>query len=133
MMYRRHAKNALTAQLERPHLQNNRERLHHKDSANKKQQNFLLDDHRDQPKRPAEGKRAHIAHENFRGMRVVPKKAKRRAHQRATKNSKFADARNILNFKISCPTKIAAYVSEHSKRTGSDDRAADGQAVETVS
>src|ERR1700726_2982868 len=113
MMYRRHTKHTFAAQLERPHLQNNRERFHHKNSADKKQQNFLLDDHRDQPKRAPKRKRAHIAHENFRGMRVVPKKTKRSAYQRATKNGKFANARNILNLKIRGPTKITAHIGEH--------------------
>src|ERR1700730_4706652 len=133
MMYRRHSKNTFAAQLERPHLQNNRERFHHKNSADKKQQNFLLDDHRDKSKRPAQRERAYIAHENFRGMGVVPKKTKRSADQRATKNGKFANARNILNFKVSGPAKIAAHVGEHRERPGSDNRASDGQAVETVS
>src|ERR1700719_3926104 len=132
MMDRRHTKNAFAAQLERAHLQNNRERFHHKNSADKKQQNFLLDDHRDKSKRPAQRERAYIAHENFRGMGVVPKKTKRSADQRATKNGKSANPRNILNFKVSGPAKIAAPVGEHGERAGSDDRAADGQAVETV-
>src|ERR1700736_4400465 len=132
MVDRRHAKNALAAQFERPYLQNNRERFHHKNSSNKKQQNFLLDDHRDQPKSAAQRKRTYVTHENFRGMRVVPKEPKRSANQRATKNSEFANAWNVLNLKISRPTKIAAHVSEHRERARSDDRAADRQAVEAV-
>src|SRR5580693_1750530 len=132
MMYRRHAKNSLASQLERSHLQNNRERFHHKNSTDKKQKDFLLDDHRDQPERPAQGKRAHVAHEDFRGMRVVPKKSQGSAHQRPAKNGKLANSRNVLNFEISGPTKIAAHVSEHRKRTGSDNRAPDSQAIETV-
>src|ERR1700675_879603 len=133
MMYRRHAKDPFTAQLERPYLQNNRERFHNKNSATKKQQNLMLDDHRDQPKRPAQRKRTYVTHENFRGMCVVPKKTKRSAYKRAAKNGKFANSRNVLNLKISRPTKIAADVSEHRECPGSDDRASDGQAVETIS
>src|ERR1700693_1165526 len=123
VMYRRHAKDPFATQLERPHLQDNRDRFHHKNSANKKQQNFLLDDHRDEPKRPTQRKRAHIAHKNFRGMRVVPEKTKRSADQRATKNGEFANTRNILNFEISGPSKIAADIREHGERPGSTDRA----------
>src|ERR1700730_14896281 len=133
MMYRRHTKDAFTTQLERSYLQNNRERFHHKNSANKKQQNLLFDDHGDQPKCSTQRKRAHIAHENFRGMRVVPKKTKRSAYQRATENGKFPDSGNILNFKIRGPTKITAHIGEHRERPGSDDRTSNGQAVEPVS
>src|SRR6266481_1983677 len=39
-----HAENALTAQLERAHLQNYGKRFDHEHTANKKEQNFLLDD-----------------------------------------------------------------------------------------
>src|ERR1700676_3948208 len=133
MMYRRHSKNTFASQLERAHLQNNRQRFHHKNSADKKQQNLLLDDYRDKPKCPAQRKRAYITHENFGGMRVVPKKTKRSAHKRPTKNGEFADTRNILNFEISGPTKVAAHVSEHRERPGGNDRAPDGQAIETIS
>src|ERR1700730_12686647 len=132
MMYRRHAKDAFATQLERSYLQNNRERFHHKNSSDKKQQNLLLDDHRDKSKRPAQRKRAHIAHENFRGMRVVPKKTKGSAYKRTTKNGKFANAWNILNFKIRGPTKIAAHIGKHCERPSSNHCASNGQAVETV-
>src|SRR6266849_3853958 len=71
----RHAEDALTAQLERAHLQNHRNGFQHKNAANEEQQNLLLDDYSDHAERPAQRERTHISHENFRRMRVVPEKA----------------------------------------------------------
>ena len=55
MMQRRHAKHALPGQLERAHLNDHGERFQHENAADRKQQNFLLDDHGDgcQSRRPA--------------------------------------------------------------------------------
>ena len=44
------------------------------------------------PSVPPSDKRTDVAHEHFRGMRVVPKKTERRADQRAAENRQFADA-----------------------------------------
>src|SRR5436309_7834159 len=44
MMDRRHLKDALLAQLVRNHLQDHRERFQHKDPADERQQQLLLDD-----------------------------------------------------------------------------------------
>src|SRR5271165_2297046 len=57
MMNRRHSKNPLPAKLERSHLQNHRQRFHHKNPAHKHQQHLLLDDHRDGAQRAAERQR----------------------------------------------------------------------------
>src|SRR5260370_41267603 len=96
MMQRRHAKNTLARQTERYHLQNHGERFQHKNAANKKQQNFLLDGHRHHANRSSECERPNIAHENFRGVRVVPEKSARRTHQGSTKNREFANLRKML-------------------------------------
>ena len=57
MMQRRHAKNAFAARFERADLEDNRKRLHHKDSPDKGQQQFLLDQHRDSAQRTAQRER----------------------------------------------------------------------------
>src|SRR2546430_13368086 len=132
MMDRRHAKDSLTSQFKRANLQDDAERFDDENATDEKQQNFLLDNDGDNADRAAEGERTDIAHEHFGGMRVVPKKAERSADERAAKNGKFADARDVLNFEIVRPAVVAADVSEHGERAGSNDGAADGQAVETV-
>src|SRR5882724_3711143 len=133
MMDRRHAKDSLAAQFEGADLQDDAERFDDEDATDEKQQNFLLDNDRDNSDRAAEGERTDIAHEHFGGMRVVPKKAERSADESAAKNGKFTDARDVLNFQIVRPAVVAADVSEHGERAGGDDGAADGEAVETVS
>src|SRR5579859_3347435 len=128
----RHAKDALAPQLERADLQDHRERLNDKDAANEKQKNFLLDDDGDGAERSAERERADIAHEDFRGMRVVPKEAERRAYERSAKYRQFSDSRDVLDLEIRRPTRVAADIGQHRKRARGDDRAADRQAVEAV-
>src|SRR5215472_9286726 len=105
MMNRSHTENALPSQLERKHLQDDGQRFYDKDAANKKQQNFLLDDDGDSPEGPAQRQRADITHKNFGWMRVVPKESKRGAHERAAKNCKLADFRDVLNVEIRRPTE----------------------------
>src|SRR5260221_10936374 len=129
---RRHAKNSFPAQLERPHLQNHRERFQHEHSANKHQQHFLLDDHRNSSQRAAQRQRPHIAHKHFRGMRVIPKKSKRRAHQRPAENRQFADARDVLDLQISRPAKVAAHIRQNRHRARRDHRAANRQPVQPI-
>src|SRR5258708_26532310 len=132
MMNRRHAKNALAAQFERAHLQNHRERFHHKYSADKKQQNLLLDDYRNDTKRSTKRKRTDVAHENFGGMRVVPQKTERSANQRAAKNGQFADPRDVLNVEVGGPARVTADVGQHGQRASGNHAAADRQAIEAV-
>src|SRR5260221_11989004 len=132
MMNRRHAKNALATEFERANLQNHRERFHDKYSADKKEQNLLLDDDRNDAKRSAKRKRADVTHENFGGMRVVPQKTERSANQRAAKNRQFADPRDVLNVEVGGPASVAADVGQHGQRASGYHRTADGQALAAV-
>src|SRR5215469_7654690 len=65
-------------------------------------------------------------------MRVVPQESERCADEGAAKNRKLADFGDVLDVKIGSPAKVAADVSKYREGSCSDDRAADGQAVETV-
>src|SRR5690242_20249543 len=132
MMDWRHAKNSFAPQFEGADLQDDAERFDDEDAADEKQQNFLLDNDRDDAERAAERERPNVAHEHFGGMRVVPEKAERGANERAAENGKFTDAGDVLNFEIIRPAIVAADVSEHGERAGSDDGAADGETVEAV-
>ena len=96
VMNGRHPEDALAAQLERTHLQNHGKRLDDENSADKKEQDFLLDDDGDCAQSSAQRQGTDITHENFRGVRVVPEKTERCADQRATENGEFTDARNRL-------------------------------------
>src|SRR5271167_1635779 len=122
----RHTENALPPQLERAYLQNHGERFDDEDSTNKKQQNLLLDDDRYRAQSSAKRERPDIAHENFRWVGVVPKEAKGGADQGAAKYGQFADARNVLNFEVRGPARVAADVGQHGERARGDDGAADG-------
>src|SRR6267154_5774538 len=67
MVNRRHAEDALPAQLERADLQNHGERFDNKNSAYKKEQDLLLDDHGDGSQSSAQSQRTDIAHKYFGG------------------------------------------------------------------
>src|SRR5215469_8582931 len=97
VMDRRHAKNPLPAQLERTNLQDHRDGLDDKNSADKEQQDFLFDDYRDRAESSAKRQRPYVTHENFCGMCVVPKKAERGPDQCAAKNCELADARDVAD------------------------------------
>src|SRR5947209_18108709 len=65
-------------------------------------------------------------------MCVVPEEADARPDHRSTENSKFADHRHTLKLEIIRENDMAADVGQHRKSGGSNNRAADRQAVETV-
>src|SRR5437660_3141794 len=75
MMNGRHAEDALAAQFERAHLQNHGKRFDDEDTADEKEQDFLLDDDRGGAQGSAQRQRSNVAHEDFGGMRVVPEKS----------------------------------------------------------
>src|SRR5215469_13867822 len=112
VMNRRHAENALAPQLERTHLQNDRERFQDKYSADEEKQDLLLDDDGDGPKGAPQRQRADVSHENFRRMRVVPEESQRCAYQRPAKNRELADSGDVLNIEIGGPAKIAADIGK---------------------
>src|SRR5689334_19225243 len=72
MMKRRHKEDAFPSQLERDHLNHHRQAFNHKHAAHKRQQKLLFDQNRNDADRAAQRQRTYIAHEDFRGMGVVP-------------------------------------------------------------
>src|SRR5882762_9143365 len=132
MMNGRHAEDALAAQFEGAHLQNHGKRFDDEDTADEKEQDFLLDDDRNGAQRSAQRQRSNVPHEDFGGMRVVPEKSERCPDERAAKYSELADARDILNLEISGPAVVAAHVGQNRKRASRDHRAADRQAIKPV-
>src|SRR2546429_387722 len=65
-------------------------------------------------------------------MSVVPEKAERSQAERAEETGEFAATRNVLKLERGGPAVVAAHVGQTRKRPRRDDRAADGEAIETV-
>ena len=86
MVQRRHLKHQLLAHLVGPDLQNYRDRFHHEDAADKRQQQLLLDDYSNCANRAAKSERAHVTHKNLCGVRVVPEEADAGTDHRSTEN-----------------------------------------------
>src|SRR5207237_3709350 len=52
--------------------------------------------------------------------------------KRAAKDGELGDLRDVLDLEIGDPTKVAADIREHGQSTRSNDRAADGEPVQSV-
>ena len=91
-----------------------------------------LDDDGDGADGAAQGERAHVAHEDFSRMRVVPEEADGGADHGSAEDGQFADERHALQFEVVGEDDVAADVGEHGERAGGDDGAADGEAVQAV-
>ena len=115
-----------------PDLQDDRQRLDYEDAADKRQQQFLLDEYGDGADGAAQGERTDVAHEDFSRMRVVPEKTNGGAHHGAAKNGQLRDLRHLGQFQIIGENRVAADISQHRKRSGRDHGAADRQAVKAV-
>ena len=132
MMNGRHLEDTLLAQLVGCDLQDHRNGLDDEHAADERQQQFLLDHHRDRSNCASESERTYVSHENFRGMGVVPKKPDGRAHHGAAKNCQLADLRHALQFEVRRKCSVAADIGEHGQRSGGDDGAADSQAIQAI-
>ncbi len=108
-------------------------RFDNENSTDEGQQQLLLDDDRYHADRSSQGERAHVAHEDLGGMRVVPEKADGRADHRSAEDRHFGHLRHARQFEIVGKLSVPADVGEHGQRTGRDHRASDRQAVEAVS
>src|SRR3984893_15715462 len=90
----RHLKDTFLAQFVRADLENYGQRLDYKNAANKRKKQFLLDHHRHRAYRASQSQRAHVAHKNFRGMSVIPKKSDGCTHHGSAKNCELAHLRH---------------------------------------
>ena len=127
-----HLKDPLASELKGAHLQNHRERLHHKNSADEGQQQFLLDDHSHRGDGPAQSQGTDIAHENLRRIRVVPQESKARPHHGATENRQLRHQREVLDREIIRPSRISRHVSQRRQGRGRNQHAPDRQTVQPV-
>src|SRR5262249_52950895 len=100
VMERRHLEHALAGHLEGRHLDDDRQSFEQEDAADNKQQQLLLDQNRHRRESGAERERADIAHENFRGIRVVPEEAERRADDRAAEDGHVGDGRQVNHVEL---------------------------------
>src|SRR5260370_35256803 len=92
----------------------------------------MIDEDREQAQGPAERERTHIPYENLRGMRVVPKKAQRRADKGTAEHRQLANLGDVLNVQEGGPAEVAAHVGQYRQGARGDNRAADGEAVQPV-
>ena len=113
-------------------MQDHRERLHHKNSADKGQEQFLLDHHGHRGDGPAQSQGADIAHENLRRIRVVPQEPQARPHHGATENRQLRDKWEVLDREIIRPGRIPRHVSQRRQGRGRNQHAPDRQPVQPV-
>src|SRR5215216_5828086 len=115
MVDRRHLEHALAGELEGRDLDHDRRRLHHEDATDDDEQQLLLDQDGDRADRAAERERADITHEDFGGVRVVPKEAETRADQRAAEDRHFTSRRKSDQIEVGSELRVARDVGKRRK------------------
>src|SRR6185436_3133709 len=104
-----------------------------KDTADNQQNEFRLEQNRDNTERSAKCKRARIAHENLRGMRVVPEEADTRAHYRRAENRELACSAKIEDLEICGCVDATNDVRKQCQRENGNRGQSGGETVEAVS
>ena len=132
MMDRRHLEHALAGQLERGHLHDDAQRLHHEQAADDGEHDLVLDDDRDRPEQAAERQRTGVAHENLRRRRVEPEEADARADHRAADDDDLAGVGDVVDEQIVRIDEIAGEIGDEPERRRGDHHRHDGQPVEPV-
>src|SRR5579875_574398 len=112
VMKGRHPKNPLSPQLVRSHLQDHRKRLNHKNAADKRQQEFLLDYHCHRGHRSTQRKRSHVAHKNLGGISVIPEKSKAGPNHGSTENCEFSRLRQMFDIEIRRPYGVPGNIRQ---------------------
>ena len=116
VVQRRHAKHALARQLERRHLHDHRERFEHEHAADEHQQQFLLDQDGHGAERAAKRQRPDVAHEDLRGVRVVPEEPEAGADQRAAEDRQLASRAEMHQQQVDCEDGVAGDVRQRRVR-----------------
>src|SRR5579883_1067684 len=133
VVQRGHFEDALAAaELVAADLQDDGERLQNEDAADENQQHLLLDQDRHHRHRSAEPERTYVAHENLRGMRVVPEKPERGAGHRAAKDRQLARVRIARQLEIVGQFHVAAGIGQDRQRARRHYHQPDRQAVQAI-
>ena len=133
MMKRRHQKYPLTlGHFEIADLHDHRQRLHHKDSADDGQKDFLFDNHRNRTQSGPQRQRTHIAHENLGGIGVVPEETQAAADHCPAEDCQFTTAGHIVHLQIVRNDDISGNVGKYQIDRRRNDGRSGGQAVQTV-
>src|ERR1035441_1392633 len=114
MVQRGHLENPFAAQLVAAHLEDDGKRLQHVNAADEYQQHLLLDEHRDHRHGAAQPEGSHIAHEDFRRVRVVPEEAHGGAGQRAAENGQFRGVRIARQLQVFGQLRVPAGIRQKS-------------------
>src|SRR5688572_31956970 len=132
MMQRRHREDAFAGQPEAEHLEDDRGCFEDEDAAHDREQQLLFATNSDDANHAADGQRAGVAHDHFRGMVVEPEKAQARSDQRGANDRQLAGVGIKWDLEILGDAKIPGGVSEQCVGERDRDGATDGEPVETV-
>src|SRR5258707_10736204 len=129
MVERRHLEDALAAKLVAAYLEDDRERLQYVDSADEDEQDFLFDEDRDDAERPTQGERAHVPHEDFGGVGVVPEEAQGTAGHGGAEDSELRGTGETGKPEVDGELAMAADVGEHGHCAAGDDHQANCESI----
>src|SRR5436190_6295621 len=138
MVQRRHQKNSAPDPVLAPRifeigrLNQHRARFRHEHAAGDDQEERLMNEDRDDPERAAERKRPGVAHEDFCGMTIEPKKPQARANHGRAKHREFPCPINVGNLEVLRHDDIAREIRDDQENDGDNDRATNGESIQPV-
>ena len=118
--------------LEVEDLQHDRQRLDEEDAAEDGYQQFFADDDGEDGDDAAEGQAARVAHEDLRGIGVVPQEADRGADKGRGEDHQLLGAGDEHDVEERGKLEVRRGVGQHPKRDADNGRAARRQSVESV-
>ena len=111
---------------------NHRNRFENEDAAHDREEQFLFAANRDDADDAADRERAGVAHDDFRGMAIEPKKPQAGPDERGADDRQLAGVGIERDLEIFRDAKISRGVGKQRVSKRDRDRAANGEAVEAV-
>src|SRR5215471_16504830 len=127
-----HLEHALAGQAKRYDLDNHRDRLEDKKTADNGENDLVLYCDGDGAQRTAERQRSRVAHEDHRGRRVVPEKAQPGTDEGGKEHGALADMGDVVELKVVRELAVADEVGDQDERRGGDHHRHDRKPVEPV-
>ena len=132
MMNGSHAEDPLARQLERPDLNDYRDRFQHKDTAHDEKHDLVPSHDRHNAQRGAQCQRANIAHKNHGRVGVEPQKPEAGSGNRTTEDHQLAGPGQIRNVEILGKFNMPGEISDHTEPRRNHHRGHDGETVQTI-
>ena len=128
-----HAEYAPSGELERSHLQDDRDGFQYEHAGHDEKHDFVAGDNSHRAQRSAKRQRTHIPHEHLGGIRVEPEKAQAGAGNGPAKYRQLPTAGNVRNVQVLGKIRVSRQVGDNTQGRTHHHRGQYCQAVQPVS